>query len=136
MIKELSLEVITPSKSAFKGNVVSVSVPGTQGAFQVLFNHAPIMSTFEIGKIKIIDPGQNEIEYCTGGGYIEVLANKILIMAESFEHPDEIDFERAKKAEERARGRLTARNSDIDIHRAEMSLQRSINRQKIYSKFH
>ncbi|MEK6552455.1 MAG: ATP synthase F1 subunit epsilon, partial [Bacteroidota bacterium] len=119
-MKEIFVEIITPSKSAYKGEIKSLTVPGTSGNFQVLFNHAPILSTFEIGKIKLSDAHDNEIEYATSGGTVEVNDNKILVLADSAETSDGIDIERAKKSYERAKERLAATNKgDIDIMRAE-----------------
>ena len=131
-MKEIFVEIITPSKSAYKGQIKSITIPGTLGNFQVLFNHAPILSTFEIGKIKLSDAHDNEIEYATSGGTVEVNDNKILVLADSAETSDEIDIERAKKSYERAKERLAATNKgDVDIIRAELSLQRAINRMKM-----
>ena len=131
-MKEIFVEIITPSKSVYKGQVKSITVPGTIGNFQVLFNHAPMLSTFEIGKIKLNDTNDKEIEYATSGGTVEVRDNKILILADSVESANEIDVERAKSSYERARGRLAARGKgDIDVLRVELSLQRAINRLKL-----
>ncbi|MDP3582248.1 MAG: F0F1 ATP synthase subunit epsilon [Ignavibacteria bacterium] len=129
-MKELNLEIITPSKQAFSGKVKSITVPGTAGSFQVLFNHAPLLSTFEIGKIKLEDLEGKEVEFATSGGTIEVNENKILILADSLESKEEIDINRAKQAYDRAKERLAARENDIDAMRAEGALARSINRLK------
>lgn len=130
-MKEIFAEIITPSRSVFKGQIKSITIPGTLGNFQVLFNHAPMLSTFEIGKIKLVDSNDKEIEYVTSGGTVEVNDNKILILADSAETSEEIDVERAKKSLERAKERLAAmKKGDIDIMRAELSLQRAINRMK------
>jgi len=130
-MKEIFVEIITPSKSVYKGLIKSITIPGTLGNFQVLFNHAPMLSTFEIGKIKLNDVNDKEIEYATSGGTVEVNDNKILILADSAETSDEIDIERAEKSYERAKERLASRNKgDIDIMRAEFALQRAINRMK------
>ena len=130
-MKEILVEIITPSKSVYKGQVKSITIPGTLGNFQVLFNHAPLLSTFEIGKIKLNDLNDHEIEYATSGGTVEVNDNKILVLADSAETSEEIDVERAKKSYERAKERLAATNKDdIDIIRAEFALQRAINRMK------
>ncbi len=131
-MKEINLEVVTPSKSVFKGEIKSLSVPGSLGSFQILFNHAPIMSTFEVGVIKIVDINDETKSYATSGGTIEVLANKIILLAESFEKPEDIDFERAKKALDRAKGRLSINNKEkVDTARAEASLKRAMNRIKL-----
>lgn len=130
-MKEIFVEIITPSKSVYKGQIKSITIPGTLGNFQVLFNHAPMLSTFEIGKIKLNDTNDKEIEYATSGGTVEVNNNKILILADSVETSNEIDVDRAKKSYGRAKERLAATNKgDIDIMRAELSLQRAINRMK------
>ncbi|MEJ5350227.1 MAG: F0F1 ATP synthase subunit epsilon [Melioribacteraceae bacterium] len=131
MIKELNLEIITPSKIVYSGKVKSVTVPGTLGSFQVLFNHAPLLSTFEIGRIKVEELNGTVTEFTTGGGSIEVLKNKILILADSVERREEIDVERARKSLQRAKERLSAsRKEKIDVERAEASLQRAVNRLK------
>ncbi|MEW6701229.1 MAG: ATP synthase F1 subunit epsilon [Bacteroidota bacterium] len=133
-MKDFFVEIITPSKYAYKGQVKSITVPGTLGNFQVLFNHAPLLSSFEIGRINIEEITGQKLEYTTGGGTIEVKENKVLVLADSVESADEIDTERAKKAYERAKERLASRNrGDIDVLRAELSLQRAINRMKFVS---
>ena len=130
-MKEIFVEIITPSKSAYKGQVKSIKVPGTLGNFQVLYNHASLMSSLEIGKIQIEDATGQHIEFATSGGTVEVRDNKVLILADSVESADEIDVERAKRAIERAKERLASRGkSDIDIIRAELALQRAMNRMK------
>ena len=75
------MEIITPDKSVFKGEVDSATFPGTKGSFQVLRNHAPIISTLEKGKVsyKIND---NVKELMVSGGVVEVLNNHIILLAE------------------------------------------------------
>lgn len=134
-MSELYLEIITPSKVGFKGNVTSVTVPGTNGNFQVLYNHAAIISSLEIGEIKIVEQGNKTVRFATSGGTIEVSHNNIIILAESFERADQIDIKRAEEAKKRAQERLTKRTqADIDDFRAELALKRSINRLKISNK--
>jgi len=130
-MKKLSVEIITPSKNAFKGDVKSITLPGTLGNFQVLFNHAPLLSSLEIGRIKIEDSDNKVIEFTTGGGTVEIKNNKVLVLADSVEYEEEIDIDRAKKSYERAKERIANRGKgDIDITRAELSLQRALNRLK------
>lgn len=131
-MKELFVEVITPSKQVFNGKAKSVTIPGTLGSFQVLFNHAPILSSFEIGVVKIEDLDAKTLKFATGGGTVEVQNNKVLLLAESFESPEDIDVERAKKAMERAKERLAKKKEEkIDVARAEAALKRAINRLKL-----
>ncbi|MGA8263185.1 MAG: ATP synthase F1 subunit epsilon [Ignavibacteriaceae bacterium] len=101
----LNLNIISPSRSVFSGDVRSITVPGTDGSFQVLKNHAPIISSLEIGigivKIEMLD-GSTEF-YSVSGGTVEVLNNKITLLADSIEKSDEIDPDRARAALNRAK---------------------------------
>lgn len=132
---ELNLEIVTPSKSAFSGEIKSITVPGSKGRFQVLKNHAPIISTFDVGMIKVELPDGKPNHYSTAGGTIEVLDNKVLLLADSIELVAEIDEERALKAKQRAEERLVAKTSDINIARAEAALARAINRISLKEKY-
>jgi F-type H+-transporting ATPase subunit epsilon len=127
-MKELFLEVITPSKTAYAGNIRAVTIPGTLGSFQVLYNHAPLISSFEIGKIKVVDEDGSIRYFATGGGTVEVLNNKVLVLAESFESPEDINVERAKSALDRAKQRLKEKSQQLDVDRAQAALARAMNR--------
>jgi len=130
-MKEINVEIITPSKSAYKGDVRTIWVPGELGNFQVLYNHAALLSNLDVGKIKIEDLKGQVIEYVTGGGTVEVKDNKVLVLADSVETKEEIDIARAKLSYLRAKERLAKRGiDDLDNLRAELSLQRAINRIK------
>lgn len=132
-MKQLKVEIVTPSKIAFEGNVKSVTIPGTKGNFQVLFNHAPLMSSFEVGFIKIEDESEGQTNYATSGGTVEVLNNKVIVLAESFESNEDIDIKRAEEARDRAKKRIKKESgeSDVDVARAEFALKRAINRIKL-----
>ena len=79
----MKIEIITPDKKVFDGEVQSVRVPGKKGSFQVLKDHAPIISTLENGPVIIVDMANNESIFEINGGVIEVKANKIILLAES-----------------------------------------------------
>ena len=132
---DLNIEIVTPSKVTFSGGAKSITVPGTEGSFQVLHNHAPIMSIFEIGLIKVNLEASSVLYFATGGGTVEVLNNSVLVLADSLEAVETIDLERAKKALERARKRLAERAHETDLDRAEASLKRAINRIQIVAKY-
>ena len=135
-MKTIKLEVITPSKHAFEGIVTSVTVPGSMGGFQVLYNHAPILSSLDVGIVSIKESNGNEMKFATGGGTVEVLNNHILLLVESFESPSEIDIQRAEKSMDRAKKRLSKDSNEekVDMARAEVSLKRAINRLKLAGK--
>ncbi len=78
----MNLEILTPDKKVFEGEVTSVTVPGTLGSFQILKGHAPIISTLEDGPV-IIKAAAGENIYNIKGGVVEVLDNKIIVLAEA-----------------------------------------------------
>jgi F-type H+-transporting ATPase subunit epsilon len=79
----MNLQIITPDKTVFEGEVKLVQVPGSKGSFQILRNHAPIISTLDPGDVKIIDEEDKTSLISISGGVIEVKNNKIIILAES-----------------------------------------------------
>lgn len=121
--------LLTPSGSLFDGQVISVNVPGTEGDFQILHNHAALMSSLDIGVARIKTEDNSEKEYCVSGGFVEVNNNEVIILAEAAESPDLIDVERAKASRKRAETRL--KETGIDRARAEASLKRALSRLKL-----
>jgi F-type H+-transporting ATPase subunit epsilon len=82
----MTLEIITPDKKFFDGEVSSVTVPGSMGSFEVLNNHAPIISTLDHGKIIVRTTGNVKSQiFFIKGGVVEVLNNKIMLLAEGVE---------------------------------------------------
>jgi len=124
--KSFTLEIVTPRKVVFKGDVVSFSAPGVLGGFQVLYSHAPLLSELQIGEVKFVDANGKEARYATSGGFVEVKNNHVVMLAETAERSDEIDIERAKAAQARAQKRLSEKDADLD--RASVALARAINR--------
>lgn len=81
--KLLNVEIITPQKKIFAGKASAVSVQGAQSPFQVLYNHAPIVSSLEDGSTKIIEENGKEIKFATGSGFAEVSRNNVSILVET-----------------------------------------------------
>lgn len=132
---DLNIEIITPYKVTFNGEAESITIPGTDGSFQVLRNHAPIISTFEIGVIKIVVNKDKIYYFATAGGTVEVNNNVVKVLANSFEAVEAIDIDRAKKALERAKKRIEERHPNTDLARAEEALKRANNRILIVQKY-
>ena len=78
----MNLEIITPEKQVFSGEVTSVKFPGTTGEFEILNNHAPIISTLSEGEIRVITSENNTEKFSINGGVIEMQNNKIIVLAE------------------------------------------------------
>ncbi len=79
----MKIEIITPDKKVYEGDIKSVRVPGKKGSFQVLKDHAPIISTLESGMVIMIDLDGKETILEISGGVIEVKTNKIILLADS-----------------------------------------------------
>jgi F-type H+-transporting ATPase subunit epsilon len=131
---DINLEIISPSKTVFQGAVNSLTVPGSLGNFQILKNHAPLVSSLEIGEMKVDVNGEIK-HFAIAGGTIEVLNNKVLILADAVENVEEIDLERAIRSKERAEKRLSEKNPDVDLARARASLLRALNRIKLKENY-
>jgi len=131
-MSELTIEIVTPAGITYRGTVQSCTVPGADGQFQILREHADLLAYLKIGEIKF-KQADGEKRLATSGGFLEVLKNRISLVVESAEFDGDIDVERAKDAEKRARERL-AKKGEVDTLRAEMALARALNRLKISSQ--
>lgn len=78
----INLNILTPDESVYQGEVISVTVPGSSGSFQILKDHAPIISTLADGKVTV-QAGTTELSYQISGGVVEVSENKVILLAES-----------------------------------------------------
>lgn len=129
--KQFKLEIVTPKKIVYSGDVLSFTAPGVVGSFQVLYNHAPLLSAIGVGEIKLRDAQGQEMRYATSGGFVDVVNNSVSMLAETAERADEIDTERAQAAKERAMKRIAERRADTNMDRARVALLRAVNRLKI-----
>ena len=128
--RNFKLEIVTPQRVVYDGSVVSFTAPGTVGSFQVLYNHAPLLSSLRAGEIKLANDRGAAMSYATSGGFVEVNANKVILLAETAERSDEIDVKRAGEAKRRANERLQ-KKANVDEQRARAALVRALNRLKI-----
>jgi len=129
--KAFSLEIIAPDKMVYQGQATSVSAPGSLGGFQILFDHAPMISSLNVGPLKVKDESGQDTVYATGGGVLEVRSNNVVVLVESAELPREIDIQRAEAAKTRAEERLKAPDPALDVPRAELALARALNRLRL-----
>ncbi len=136
MANKLNLEVVTPTKLVVSDEVDLCTVPGTEGVFGVMANHAPILSTLSIGEMHYEKDNQ-QVRLAISGGFVEVSNNRMTVLAEAAERSDEIDVDRALRAKERAEKRIQEAKSgreDIDIARAMAALARATTRLKVAGK--
>lgn len=78
----MKLEIITPDKTLFEGDIKSAIFPGSEGSFGVLNNHAPMIATLKAGKVELITEHNAKQEFIVKGGVLEVRKNKVIVLAE------------------------------------------------------
>jgi len=129
----INLEIITAERKVFSETVSVVVAPGTDGELGILPDHAPLLTTLQPGELKIIKEGQESF-IAISGGFIEVLGDKVIVLADTAERSEEIDIDRAEKALQRANERVEEAQSDIDLERAVASLRKSHTRLKVANR--
>ena len=124
------LSVLTPEKSVLEQDVSYIQAPGIAGYVGVLAHHAPLIAALAPGKLTVRDASGTEMFYALSGGFLEVSDNKAVILADALEPCPEIDVDRARESERRARDRIAkaALDKNIDAARATASLHRAMNR--------
>ncbi|MFC5647752.1 F0F1 ATP synthase subunit epsilon [Paenibacillus solisilvae] len=121
------LEIVTPERKVYAEDVNMIIVKGSEGEMGILPNHIPLVTPLKIAPV-IIKKDRAEEVIAVNGGFLEVRKDKVVILAESAELPGDIDLDRAESAKQRAEQRLGGKRDESDFRRAELSLQRAMNR--------
>ena len=126
MAEQLQLEVVTPERRLLSEQVNSVTVPGRGGELGILPGHAPLISDLQEGVLSYNEDGTT-FQLHVSGGFVEVNGDRVSVLAEIAERPEEIDAARARRAREIAEKRLSGQSgTDIDVDRAQAKLMRNI----------
>lgn len=120
----MSLNIVTAERETFSGVVDYVTAPGADGELTVLPSHAALMTTLVPGEMRFGVDGEEQAVVLTGG-FLEVLADNVTVLADAAEREDEIDEARAEEAVRRAQERIDTHGSDLDMERALASLRRA-----------
>ena len=135
----IELIIVTPERQLLREAVVEVTLPGAEGQLGVLPGHAPLITELGIGELSYQAKDSSEsVPVAVISGFAEVLGDRVTVLAETAERPEEIDIPRAEEAKKRAEQRLAAAASDsnIDWGRAAVALQRSLIRIQVARKGH
>jgi len=124
MANTFQLEIVTPSRLLVKDAAEEAQIPGVTGYLGILPGHAPLITELGVGEITYKASGATHT-LSVAWGFMEVLPDKVTILAEAAERPHEIDVERAQKAKDRAEQRLKSNDVEVDYTRAEDALQRA-----------
>ncbi len=133
MADTFQLEVVTPEKKVVETTAEEVQIPGKNGYLGVLPGHAPLITELAVGKISY-HAGSGEQRLAVAWGFAEVLPEKVTILAETAERPEEIDVERARAAKQRAEERLTSGDTNVDVDRALDALKKAETRLEVAAK--
>ncbi len=129
----LQFEIVTSERVVFSDEVDVVVAPGVEGELGILPRHAPLLTTLKPGELRVRKGGE-ETSMFVSGGFLEVLDNKVTVLADTAERAEEIDVARAEEARRRAETRLHEKATEVDVARAQLALMRSLERIKISRK--
>ena len=125
--EHIHLEIVTPEKQLFSGPVDAVTVPSTRGYLGILPGHAPLLAELGIGNISYKSGDRADVMSCCWG-FVEVLPERVVVLAHTAESASDIDVNRAEQARSRAERRLASKDPGIDYSRAQIALMRAISR--------
>jgi F-type H+-transporting ATPase subunit epsilon len=134
MADTFQLEIVTPEKKVVDTAAAEVQIPGKSGYLGILPGHAPLITELAVGEITYREhsgSSGNEHRLAVAWGFAEVLPDKVTILAETAERPQEIDVERARQSKERAEERLTSGETSVDVDRALDALKRADTRLEV-----
>ena len=130
---KLTLEVVTPDKLLIREDVDEVQVPGSEGYLGVLPGHTPLLATLKIGELWF-RKGQDTTHLAIAGGFVEVLPDRVTVLAQVAERAHDIDVARAEAAKQRAEERIGRPALEMDVERARIALLKSLVRIQVASR--
>ena len=130
---KLTLEIVTPERSLVSEQVDEVQLPGSEGYFGVLPGHTPLLATLQVGELwyRI---GQEKRYLAIAFGFAEVLPDRVTVLAQIAERPEDIDVSRAEAAKKRAEERIAKPQADIDFERARVAMMKSLIRLQVATR--
>ena len=132
----IRLEIVTPEKLAYQDEVESVQLPGSEGELGVLPHHAPLVSTLGAGELRLRKGGTEE-SFAIVGGFLQVLPDKVVVMAETADMASEIDLEKAQEARRQAEQALEGGFVEgADLSAARAALQAALIRIRVAERRH
>lgn len=130
---KIALEIVTPDRSLIREDVDEVQVPASEGYLGILPGHTPLLSTLAVGELWY-RTGTEKHYLSLAGGFVEVLPDRVTILAQIAEKAQEIDITRAEAARKRAEERLARPNLDLDAERARIAMLKSLIRLQVASR--
>ena len=132
---KIKLDVVTAERPVFSDEADFVVAPGSMGELGILPKHAPLLTTLEVGEIRVRKDGEEYVIF-TSGGFMEVLPDRITILANTAERAEDIDEARALEARERAETLMSTKTTAVEMATAEAALRRAAIRLKVARRKH
>ncbi len=129
----LTLEIVTPDRAVTHEEVDAVEIPAADGSLGVLPGHTPLLTTLRVGLLRY-RKGEEQQFMLIAFGFAEVLPDRVTILAQVAERPEEIDAARADAARMREEARLARPGRDIDFERARIAMMKSLVRLQVETK--
>jgi F-type H+-transporting ATPase subunit epsilon len=133
MADTFQLEIVTPEKMVVRDVAEEMQIPGKGGYLGILPGHAPLITELAVGEITYRN-GSHDHRLAVAWGFAEVLPDKVTILAETAERPEDIDIKRAQEAKQRAEQLLSSGKPDVDFPRAQDALLRAETRLDVAEK--
>lgn len=130
MPAEFHLSIVAPDRSVVEETVTSVIAPGQEGYFGVQGGHVPLIAALKPGILEYVDSTNNRSYVYMGGGFAEVAADRVTVLADEAQHSKEIDLSKAEEYLEEARKALRGEDSSMTHEEAVMEVEKAINRMK------
>jgi F-type H+-transporting ATPase subunit epsilon len=131
MAREFVLSIVAPDRSVLDEPVQSVVMPGVEGYFGVLSGHLPLIAAMKAGLVEYVDANNQRHYVAVSGGFAEVMPDKVSILADAAERASDIDISRAEGSLERARNALQAGDSSMTQENAVAEVERAMNRLRV-----
>jgi F-type H+-transporting ATPase subunit epsilon len=130
---KILLEIVTPDRALIREDVDEIQLPGSEGYLGVLPGHTPLLTTLKVGELWY-RVGQAKHYLAVAGGFVEVLPDRVTVLAQIAERAQDIDIARAEKAKRRAEERLAKPAPDMDFERARIAMMKSLIRLQVASR--
>jgi len=129
-VAKLKFEIVTAERVVYSDDVDIVIAPGVEGQLGILPSHAPLLTTLQPGELVVRKDGE-ETAMFVSGGFLEIMQNRVTVLADVAERAEEIDVARAEEAKRRAERKLEERPAEMDLAAAEAALLRSLMRLRV-----
>ena len=130
---KLSLEIVTPDRALVREEVDEIQLPGAEGYLGILPGHAPLLATLKVGELWY-RVGQERHYLAIAAGFVEVLPDRVTVLAQIAERAEDIDIARAAAARTRAEERLGRLLADLDVERARVALMKALIRLQVATR--